>query len=71
MKIITLAEIQELQAGKVKFILVNALLPEIFQKSHIPGSINLAIKNDDFDELASHLLPDLKAKVITYCTGPK
>lgn len=71
MKDITLEEIKKLQANEVKFIFVNALLPEIFEKSHIPGSINLPIKSDDFDELAKTLLPDLDTKIITYCTGPK
>jgi len=70
MKLITLEEIQELETKEIKFIFVNALLPEAFEKSHIPGSINLPIKLDDFDELAKHLLPDLAGKIITYCTGP-
>jgi len=71
MKLITIEKIQELLVNEENFIFVNALLPEIFYKSHIPGSINLPIKQDDFDEMASHLLPDFKAKIITYCTGPK
>ncbi len=71
MKLITLVEIQTLQNTNTDFIFVNALLPQIFEKSHIPGSINLPIKQDDFDDLAAKYLPDLNAKIITYCTGPK
>ena len=71
MKFITLDQIRELQINDQNFIFVNALLPELFNKTHIPGSINLAIKLDDFDDSAAHLLPDKSAKIITYCTGPK
>lgn len=71
MKLITLEEIKELQNNNIDFIFVNALLPQIFEKSHIPGSLNLPIKQDDFNDLAAKHLPDLSAKIITYCTGPK
>jgi len=51
------------EAGKA--VLVDALSPEEFNKSHLPGAIN--IPADRVAELAPRLLPDKNAFVVTYC----
>jgi rhodanese-related sulfurtransferase len=51
------------EAGKA--VLVDALSPEEFNKSHLPGAIN--IPTDRVAELAPRLLPDKNAFIVTYC----
>jgi rhodanese-related sulfurtransferase len=46
-------------------VVVDVLSPEQFQKSHIPGALNLP--SDRVAELAPKLLPDRHAHIVTYC----
>ena len=48
-----------------KAVLVDALAPEEFKKSHLPKAIN--IPADCVAELAPRLLPDKNAFIVTYC----
>lgn len=52
---------------KQKFILVETLAPEGYREAHIPGALN--IPPDRIRELASQLLPDKNAEIITYCSN--
>ncbi len=70
MKQITKEEIQKLITDKQEFVLLNALLPAIFAKVHIPDSVNIPIRLDGFDEKVRKLIPNKEQMVITYCTNP-
>jgi rhodanese-related sulfurtransferase len=58
--------IRELRDRRVT--LVDVLSPESFAANHIPGAINLPVA--DIPKLASAVLPDRAAAIVTYCGGP-
>jgi len=47
---------------------VDALGGEYHAKQHLPGAI--ALTPGDVDALASAVLPDRDAAIVTYCSGP-
>jgi rhodanese-related sulfurtransferase len=47
---------------------VDALGGDYYAKRHLPGAVALA--PGDVDALASAVLPDKDAAIVTYCTGP-
>ena len=47
---------------------VDALGGDYYAKQHLPGAVALA--PGDVDALASAVLPDKDAAIVTYCTGP-
>ncbi len=47
--------------------LVEALGSAYYDDAHLPGAVN--IPPDDVDRLAPHLLPDLDAEIVVYCSG--
>ena len=51
-----------------RITLVDVLSPESFAATHIPGSINLPVA--DVARRAPLLLPDRRARIVTYCGGP-
>lgn len=48
--------------------LIDTLPASYYDQQHLPGAINLVL--DDVEAHASDLLPDLDARLVTYCTGP-
>jgi rhodanese-related sulfurtransferase len=56
----------EIDAGTVT--VVDALGGEHYAKQHLPGAVPLA--PGDVDTLAATVLPDKRAAIVTYCTGP-
>jgi rhodanese-related sulfurtransferase len=55
-----------LRSGQIT--LVDVLSPESFASRHIPGAINLPVA--DIARRAPELLPDRRARIVTYCGGP-
>ena len=55
-----------IDAGTVT--VVDALGGDYYAKQHLPGAVALA--PGDVDALASAVLPDKNAAIVTYCTGP-
>lgn len=47
---------------------VDALGGDYYAKQHLPGAVALA--PGQVDALASSVLPDRDAAIVTYCTGP-
>ena len=60
----------ELQAaiGRGTVTIVDALGGDYYAKQHLPGAVALA--PGDVDALATAVLPDRGAAIVTYCTGP-
>jgi rhodanese-related sulfurtransferase len=48
-----------------RFDLVEALPEEYFDRSHLPGAVNMP--GDRVRELAPKLVPDKNADVVVYC----
>lgn len=55
-----------IDAGTVT--VVDALGGDYYAKQHLPSAVALA--PGQVDALASSVLPDLDAAIVTYCTGP-
>ena len=64
-KLITRDELKNKIEHHDRFYLVEALGPEFFERSHLPGAINMP--PDEISNLASKYLPDKHAEVVTYC----
>jgi len=65
--LITRDELQAaIRAGTVT--VVDALGGDYYAKQHLPGAVALA--PGDVDALATAVLPDRGAAIVTYCTGP-
>ena len=60
---------EDLKAGLDKVKLVDALDAKFFERSHIPGSINIPV--GQAEKLASDQLPDKSADVVVYCMNTK
>jgi rhodanese-related sulfurtransferase len=50
-------------------VLVDALAPIAFARSHLPGAINLT--PEWVDERAPRRIPDRETEVVVYCAGPE
>jgi rhodanese-related sulfurtransferase len=46
---------------------IETLAPERYREAHLPGALN--IPPDKIKELASHVLPNKNAEIVTYCTN--
>jgi len=46
---------------------VETLAPERYREAHLPGALN--IPPDKIKELASQVLPNKNAEIVTYCTN--
>ena len=66
----TLISRDELKAGidSGTVIVVDALGGDYYAKQHLPGAV--ALTPGEVDALASSVLPDRDASIVTYCTGP-
>ena len=61
---------EELKAGidAGTVTVVDALGGDYYAKQHLPGAVALA--PGQVDAMASSVLPDRDAAIVTYCTGP-
>ena len=51
-----------------RITLVDVLSPESFAARHIPGAVNLPVV--DIARRAGDVLPERRARIVTYCGGP-
>ncbi len=67
MSLITLPELQARLETNPELVLVEALPPQYFRHSHLPGAINIPL-----DEIgtAEKEIPDRDAEIIVYCMDP-
>ncbi len=52
---------------KKQITVVETLAPERYREAHIPGALN--IPPERIQELASQLLPNKNAEIVTYCSN--
>ncbi len=60
-------ELKQKIERKDYFFLVDALAPEKYRHSHLPGAINIPAAQ--VRELAPRLLPEKAAEIVTYCAS--
>jgi rhodanese-related sulfurtransferase len=53
--------------ARADFVLVDAMGPVSFAKSHLPGAVN--ITPEWIDERARHRIPSADTEVVVYCAG--
>ncbi len=53
---------------KERFVLIDALTPEYFTTSHLPGALNLPLNLAKSS--AAKMLPDKDAEIVVYCMSP-
>lgn len=63
-KNITRGELKEKMDRGEDFVLVEALRPEHYERSHLPGAINLPY---EFVDEAEKVLPNKDAEIVVYC----
>ncbi len=63
---ITRPELERLVARDA-VVLVDALPRSYFEQQHLPGAVNLV--EADVEQLATPLLPDPGATIVTYCSN--
>jgi rhodanese-related sulfurtransferase len=64
---ITRDELKQKIDRKDYFFLVEALAPEKYRHTHLPGAIN--VPYDRVREVAPELLPEKNAEIVTYCAS--
>lgn len=69
MKSITTERLQTLQREKADFLLVNTLDAEQFEKTKIPGSVNIPQSQDDFTAKVLEAGGSKQKMVVTYCAS--
>jgi rhodanese-related sulfurtransferase len=70
MNTITATQLKRMMDGDESFDLVNVLPEEDFQKQHIPGSINLPVKNHDFvSQVQQRVGGDKEREIVVYCAS--
>ena len=70
MDLISREEVKELLDARSDFKLVNVLSRDSFAKVHIPGSINVPLKEDNFEKRFTEVVPDKNARIVVYCSSP-
>ncbi|HVL86744.1 MAG TPA: rhodanese-like domain-containing protein [Candidatus Thermoplasmatota archaeon] len=70
MRYIDAQEAKRLIETDPNVIVVDALGPESFAKRHLPTAVNLPAEAPDFERRARDEILDVRAPVITYCSGP-
>lgn len=69
MKTIKREELKKMIESKEDFLLINVLSKESFDEKHIPGSINIPVKNDDFIKRVEILTGTKTKKIVVYCAN--
>ncbi len=66
---ITRDELKQRLDHPKKFTLVDVLPPETYSQSHLPGSLNLPVRQ--IRTHALELLPNKDQDIVVYCAGPE
>lgn len=69
MKTLTKEKLKQMIEDHEDFVLINVLAEEYFDQEHIPGSVNIPVKQEDFVDKVKARLPDKSKKVVVYCAS--
>ncbi|RMD88432.1 MAG: rhodanese-like domain-containing protein [Alphaproteobacteria bacterium] len=56
-------------SGGHALVLIDTLPASAFEKGHLPGAINIV--SDDICARVRDVVPDLEARIVVYCGGPR
>jgi len=69
MNSLTAEQLKQMKDRDEDIVLINTLAEEHFQKTRIPGSINIPQSNDDFVERVEQVVGGKDRKVVVYCAS--
>ncbi|MEX0654269.1 MAG: rhodanese-like domain-containing protein [Phycisphaeraceae bacterium] len=69
MQTIDARQLEQMKARNEDFLLINVLPEESFREQHIPGSVNIPVNEDDFEERVEQLAGDKERTVVVYCAS--
>ena len=58
----------DIAAGVSGFVVVDCRSPELFERAHVPGAVNIPHRRITAETVADLLAPDVL--LVTYCNGP-
>jgi len=69
MKTITTERLQSLKSEDEDFVLINTLDAEHFEKTKIPGSINIPVSQDSFTDKVLEAVGSQQKLIVVYCAS--
>jgi len=69
MKTLAKEKLKQMIEDNEDFVLINVLAEEYFDQEHIPGSINIPIKDEDFVDKVKARFPDKSKKIVVHCSS--
>lgn len=69
MNTITRDELKSMLNRQDDFLLLNVLPIDVFDRGHIPGSINIPLESPDFLKEVEKLVRDKDQTIVTYCAS--
>ncbi len=62
---------QKIERGD-RFLLLDVLAPEYYERAHLPGALNVPWEHNEaaFLHQAGHVIPSKGAEVVVYCAKP-
>lgn len=69
MNTITHDELKSMLDRQDDFLLLNVLPIDLFDRGHIPGSINIPVESPDFLKEVEKLVHDKDEPIVTYCAS--
>lgn len=67
MQPITREQVERRLAADDRVVLIEALAEPNFRKYHLPGAINIPVKDEEFETKAGRAIPDKDTPIIVYC----
>jgi len=69
MKTLTADQLKTLQNQGKRFALVNTLNEEAYEKTKIPGSLNIPLEKDDFEKRVEQAIGGKNQPIVVYCAS--
>ncbi|MFP3983201.1 MAG: rhodanese-like domain-containing protein [Desulfurivibrionaceae bacterium] len=69
MKTLGREQLKEMMAKDKDFLLVNVLLPKQFNQEHIPGSVNIPVNDENFEQKFEEKAESKDRKIVVYCAS--
>ena len=71
MRTLTAQQLKEWKTSNRDMALINVLDSEYFDAEHIPGSINIPVSREGFENLVQLAVNTKDDTIVVYCAGPK
>ena len=69
MKTLIKEKLKQMIENHEDFVLINVLAEEYFDQEHIPTSINIPVKDEDFVDKVKERVPNKSRKIVVYCAS--